>query len=135
MANAQKSRRTAEGKIASVEDLLAAAQKPSVVEELEIPEWDGLTVKVQGFSHKKAVDLGEEITDEDGEADTDRANTLTLVYGVLEPQLDEEKAAKLRDGSAAAIGRILNKINELNGETQDQRKDTDKSFRSGARGE
>ena len=111
-------------------DALLAADKPKEIETVELPEL-GVSVRVAGFTHSQSSALFEQMLDENGEPNQDRANDLTLHYGLVEPALTVEQAGEFRaTTSSATVGRIINAIDRLNGHHKFQ--GDEQSFRSGA---
>lgn len=110
--------------ILTVEAILAA--KDLKEEIIEIPEWNG-AVKIRSFTKKQQQSIREMSTIND-EIDTDRLEMFMFLRGVIEPEFSDDQYELLRDKSAGVIDRILNRVMELSGMTEEAKKAADKKF-------
>ena len=101
------------GKILSVEDILAATQ----LEErtVEIPELGG-SVKIRAFSKGEQQYVRRLATDrKTGKIDTDKLELMILIRGVTEPQFTPESVERLKLVQASVLDRIISAISEISG--------------------
>lgn len=82
------------------------------VEEMEV---EGVgTIKIRGLTAKEARRISTY-----SEKDDYKGTLMTLVYGIVEPQLSEEDLEILGDASIKKLFPIAERIAELSGETKD----------------
>ena len=90
--------------------------------EVDVPDWGG-KVKIRGLTLEQMSTLATRVTHRNvrtgqDEIDRELSVALTLIYGMVEPQLTEADAAKLSTKSAAAVTRIVQAINALGPTTE-----------------
>lgn len=81
---------------------------------VEVSEW-GFAVKVRGFSLKTQQAIQAESVVDD-KFDSDRHTRLLLIHGIVEPKFTPDQADALAEKSVSALTRVVDALNECNGE-------------------
>lgn len=83
---------------------------------IDIPEWRG-KVRIRALTLEQAAMLASKVARRgpNGQDTIDRAMSvlLTLIYGMIEPKLNELDAQRLSEKSASVVTRIVQAINAL----------------------
>lgn len=94
---------------------------------VEVPEWGG-AVRVRAFSDEQRSKVQAAATTRRFDArtnqwveqtDTEKLNVLLFIHGVVEPQFTAADYPALRKKSARALARVIAKLNELTGLTEE----------------
>lgn len=112
-------------RILSVEDILSVDDLPEEV--VPVPEWNG-HVRIKGFSKQKQMAIREEAGGIGDGFDISKFEMLVFVYGVIDPQFTSEQMGVLKDKSAMVVDRILARIMELAGLTEEAREAAKATF-------
>ncbi|MCM8774475.1 MAG: hypothetical protein NC820_07070 [Candidatus Omnitrophica bacterium] len=95
------------------EDILNT--KDTQTEVIEVPEWGG-SIKVQSLSFSKRYNILRGATDEEtGKIDMERFFLLIFIECVIEPRFSQQDYGILREKSAVAMDRVINRILDLSG--------------------
>lgn len=111
-------------RILSVEDILSADDLPEEV--VSVPEWGG-HVRIKGFSKQRQLAIRDEAGGGDN-FDLAKFEMLVFVYGVIDPQFTSEQVGVLKDKSAVVVDRILTRVMELAGLTEEAREAAKSTF-------
>jgi hypothetical protein len=118
-----------EPRVITLEDLVAINDLPEEI--VEIPEWDGLAVRIRGMTKQQEMELRRE-AQAGGEWDPDAWELGLLTRCIVEPALSPDGAAVLRGKSAGAIDRILKRILALSGLGKGVVESAKKTFSAGS---
>lgn len=83
-------------------------------EEIEIPEWGGAVI-VQGVTVKQGMNLLDQMQDESGKIDNEKAMLFAVVFGVVEPHFEESDVEWLKEKSMSALMKITEAFMRLSG--------------------
>lgn len=128
MANEQKSARTDDGKILTWQEILEAQDLPTDV--VDVPEWGG-KVKIRALTQGEAGRVIKRVSEGEG-VQFELQERLMVRYGLVEPAIGDDALDQLLDKSAAVVARLSGAIDALSEDTEEMRKKSRMSFRSGA---
>lgn len=102
---------------------------------IEIPEWNGRSVRVRGLTLQQIAAIADKATRRNPRTNVDEQDrelmaAYTIIEGMVEPKLTPADIGRLRTRSAIAITRIVQAISSL-GMTEESIMDADKSARNG----
>ena len=101
--------------VGTIDQILTA---PDIGTELmEVPEW-GCAIRLRGISKRQQSDIREEST-RGGQVVGELVVLLTFIEGVVEPQFTRAHIAQLQERAASVIDRVVARIFELSGLTED----------------
>jgi len=83
-------------------------------EEIEIPEWGGAVV-VTGVSVKTGLNLLNQMQDESGKIDNEKAMLFAVIYGVTNPKFEESDVEWLKEKSMSALMKVTKAFMRLSG--------------------
>lgn len=117
---------------ASLEEILAADDlQPS---DLQVPEWNGMTVKVRGLRRRELTAVYQGVKGENGQEtvpEPDVVNARILSLGLVQPQVSEQQAMDmLNEKAVKPTQKILERIVELSGLGDEFRQATEDSVRA-----
>lgn len=119
---------TSEPVILTVEAILAAADTPE--DTVSVPEWGG-AVRVRGLTKHQQQDIRVRAT-VNGSVDEERSQQLLWTEGVIEPRFTEDQMFALFEKQAGAVDRVLKRLLELSGMTEEAVTNKEAAFRQGA---
>lgn len=116
-----------EPRIITLDEIVAIDDLPEEV--VEVPEWDGLAVRIRGLTIAQHRDLRRQASGTDGKVDFDEFEILFLARSIVEPELEP---AVIRGKSVFALQRILNRCYALSGIGREVVEAAKKTFPPGA---
>ena len=111
--------------IGTLEQILSA--KDTNEDFVNVPEW-GCKVKVKGLTKADQVRLRKQST-RAGKVDESKLEGLVLVNGMVEPKITPDRVDALFEKSSGAVDRVLLRIFELSGMTDNQGEEAEADFR------
>ncbi len=120
-------------RILTAEELWAIEDTPE--RTIEIPEWNGRSVRVRGLTLDQIASVAQRATRRDPRTNVEEQDrallaAFTVVEGMVEPKLTTADVGRLRSRSATAITRIVQAITNL-GASEDAIDAADKSIGNG----
>jgi len=113
-------------KLLSVEDILSVDDLPEQV--IDVPEWGG-QVRVKAFSKARELAIRNEAGGVDG-LDNEKFEMLLFVYGVIDPVFTSEQVGLLKEKNGRVIDRVITRIMEMSGLTEEARQKAKSTFPS-----
>lgn len=116
-------------RILTADEIWAIADTPE--RTIEIPEWNGRSVRIRGLTLQEIANVAKQATIRDPRTNTEEQDrallaAYTVIAGMVEPKLSLQDLGRIRQRSAAAITRIVQAISSL-GVTEDSVSEADKS--------
>lgn len=83
-------------------------------EDVEIPEWGGKII-VSGVTITKGMNLLNQMQDDKGKIDNEKAMLYALLYGVTSPKFEESDLVWLKEKSMSSLMKVTEAFMRLSG--------------------
>lgn len=110
----------------TVADILAV--KDITTEDVYVHEWNGI-VTIQAFTKARQQELRLMATNpKTGQIDSQKLELQLFIHGVIDPKFEPVQATELLQKNAGAIDRVLKRLLDISGMTEDSVREAEKSL-------